>query len=60
MSMELVLGLISRHPSDVPVVSPASYFSKTFCCMCHGGEVYIALQNFTSTLNEYILEEVKL
>jgi len=40
--------------------SPASYFSKTFCCMCHRGEMYIALQNFTSTLNEYILEEVKL
>jgi hypothetical protein len=39
--------------------SHASYFGKTFCCKCHKGEVYIALQNFTSTLNKYILEEVK-
>ena len=33
--------------------SPASYFSNTFCCMSHEGEVYIALQSFTSTSSKY-------
>jgi len=33
-------------------VSPASYFSKTFCCKHHKGEVYIMLQNVTSMSSE--------
>ena len=47
----IVLALFTLY-CLLPLLSvwvPASYFSKTFCCMCHGGEVYIALQNFTST-----------
>jgi len=28
----------------------ASQYSNTFCCRCHKGEVYIMLQDITSTL----------
>jgi hypothetical protein len=39
-----------RYPNEPSSCTTASQYSNTFCCRCHKGEVYIVLQDITSTL----------